>query len=202
MAAFAPVLKSRGEGPTMQYLFGALVATAALVGCAAQPTQRLTETPAPDANIGTKRWIANSVYICAGPPAPSEITTIGATPCVPTKSGVFTVEGTTKGKVVNGYIIKFDSGRTGWIEQLDLKLWTDDSAAHGKKLAEKAVCDKRGGVRVGMSREQIYASCWGKPRTINKTVGAYGVHEQLVYGDLSYLYLENGILRSIQTTEQ
>ena len=39
---------------------------------------------------------------------------------------------------------------------------------------------------------------WGKPENINKTSGNYGVHEQWVYGNHSYLYFENGILTTIQ----
>lgn len=41
-----------------------------------------------------------------------------------------------------------------------------------------------------MARESL-----GKPETINKTVGSWGVHEQWVYGD-TYLYFENNVLKS------
>jgi hypothetical protein len=38
---------------------------------------------------------------------------------------------------------------------------------------------------------------WGAPSDINRTVGSWGVHEQWIYGD-TYLYFENGILKSWQ----
>lgn len=154
-----------------------------------------------DKYIGTKRWISKQVYVCAGPPAPNEITVIGATPCVPTRSGAFTVESLAKGRVVSGYVVKFENGRTGWIKDLDLQFSTHDEAEQKRRLAEKADCNRRGGIRIGMTREQVYASCWGKPKHINKTITSGGVHEQFVYGS-SYVYLEDGIVRSIQTSER
>lgn len=70
-----------------------------------------------------------------------------------------------------------------------------------KQAAHKAECDRKGGIRVGMSREQVYASCWGKPERINKTTSAGGDREQLVYRGYNYVYLHNGVVTSIQTSE-
>ena len=40
---------------------------------------------------------------------------------------------------------------------------------------------------------------WGHPSGgINKTTGAWGIHEQWVYGMGQYLYFENGKLTTIQ----
>ena len=52
-------------------------------------------------------------------------------------------------------------------------------------------------VQIGMTKEMCEAA-WGKPESINKSSGAWGVHEQWVYGLSSYLYFENGKLTSIQ----
>jgi hypothetical protein len=54
------------------------------------------------------------------------------------------------------------------------------------------------GVSIGMIAEQVRKSSWGKPRSINETITAGGQHEQWVYSG-GYLYLENGVLTSIQT---
>ena len=48
-----------------------------------------------------------------------------------------------------------------------------------------------------MTAEQARMS-WGKPKEINKTITGNVKHEQWVYGSGSYLYFDNGILRSIQ----
>jgi len=54
-------------------------------------------------------------------------------------------------------------------------------------------------VFLGMTREQARMS-WGNPSDINRTITAYGVYEQWVYGTYShrYLYFEDGILTTIQ----
>lgn len=52
-------------------------------------------------------------------------------------------------------------------------------------------------VRLGMTKAMVIDS-WGQPKDINRTVGSWGVHEQWVYGDRTYLYFENGKLTSWQ----
>ncbi len=56
---------------------------------------------------------------------------------------------------------------------------------------------KMKGVQIGMSKEEVLASSWGKPQKVNTTTNVYGTREQWVY-DGGYLYLENGVLTSIQ----
>ncbi|MDT3429185.1 hypothetical protein J2Z22_004785 [Paenibacillus forsythiae] len=51
---------------------------------------------------------------------------------------------------------------------------------------------------IGMSAEKVLESTWGKPVDINKTTTKYGVHEQWVYYGGRYLYLEDGVVTSIQ----
>jgi hypothetical protein len=65
---------------------------------------------------------------------------------------------------------------------------------YGKPNAELILAGK---VKIGWSKE-ICQESWGKPETINKTTGSYGVHEQWVYGNSNYLYFENGKLTDIQ----
>lgn len=67
-----------------------------------------------------------------------------------------------------------------------------------KKEAEEKARKKREGVRLGMSKQDVLDSSWGKPDHINKTTTRYGTHEQWVYGGGNYLYFEDGILTSIQ----
>ncbi|PEL13797.1 hypothetical protein [Bacillus sp. AFS017336] len=52
--------------------------------------------------------------------------------------------------------------------------------------------------KIGMSKEEVINTSWGKPESINKTTNAYGTNEQWVYSDNRYLYFENGILTDIQ----
>lgn len=68
----------------------------------------------------------------------------------------------------------------------------DAAAAAAKKRKE--------GVSVGMSKEDVLGSSWGKPDKINSSHYAHGTHEQWVYRSRGqgYLYFENGVLTSIQ----
>lgn len=51
---------------------------------------------------------------------------------------------------------------------------------------------------IGMSDDQLKKSM-GRPHEVNRTVGAWGNHEQWVYGDWGpYVYVENGIVTSWQ----
>lgn len=68
---------------------------------------------------------------------------------------------------------------------------------------ELAIAGKR--VFIGMTEEEVLRS-WGKPNKINKSISARSVHEQWIYengkvGGSQYLYLENGVLRSMQSPE-
>ena len=52
-------------------------------------------------------------------------------------------------------------------------------------------------VSIGMTEEQVYLA-WGKPEKINATISEKAHREQWVYGR-QYLYVEDGVLRSMQT---
>ena len=70
---------------------------------------------------------------------------------------------------------------------------------HSTDRMKEAVAKKQ--LLVGMNKFEVLV-IKGRPRDINKTVGAWGVHEQWVYGygsyDRMYLYFENDILTSWQ----
>jgi len=73
------------------------------------------------------------------------------------------------------------------------------STPAGQTRKPSKVPKDNNGVSIGMTAEQIRKSSWGKPKSINETITAGGKHEQWVYGG-GYLYLENGVLTSIQTS--
>jgi hypothetical protein len=71
---------------------------------------------------------------------------------------------------------------------------TKNIKKYGKILYEKL---KQGYYWIGMTDKMALISL-GNPSDINKTVGAWGTHEQWVYDDGFYCYFENGILKSYQ----
>lgn len=52
--------------------------------------------------------------------------------------------------------------------------------------------------KVGMTKEEVLNSTWGKPNSINKTTTANGVHEQWVYSIKKYIYFDNDYVTAIQ----
>ena len=54
---------------------------------------------------------------------------------------------------------------------------------------------------IGMTASEVTTSTWGKPKKINKSTYSWGTREQWVYGDGRYIYLEDGIVTSISTSE-
>lgn len=51
---------------------------------------------------------------------------------------------------------------------------------------------------IGMTKSELEESSWGKPYDINRTTTAYGVREQWCYSGYRYVYLEDGVVVSIQ----
>lgn len=51
---------------------------------------------------------------------------------------------------------------------------------------------------IGMTASEVKASSWGSPNDINKTTTENGVHEQWVYGNGRYIYLDDGVVTAIQ----
>lgn len=92
------------------------------------------------------------------------------------------------------------------VEQIKTKLKKSRIESLKKKwpsLSEKeinAVYSKK--IYMGMSRDGLLAS-WGKPKSINSSVGSWGKHEQFVYPGKNeyeriYVYVENGYITSWQ----
>lgn len=54
---------------------------------------------------------------------------------------------------------------------------------------------------IGMRKEDIEKSSWGKPEKKNITNTKYGKHEQWVYSHNRYIYIDDGIVTAIQKVE-
>jgi hypothetical protein len=95
------------------------------------------------------------------------------------------------------YGVKLNDKEDGFFHEESWKYLRSEQA-HRAVLAEKAECDRRGGVKVGMTKAEVVATCWGKPKSINSTTTTRGTRQQWIYGR-SYLYFdENGLLTTIQ----
>ena len=94
----------------------------------------------------------------------------------------------------------FATGTAEELKDSTLDHW-DDLDPHYWKLI-KTVCsekDRAPGVKIGDTADfVIKKSSWGKPKEVHTTTTKYGSHEQWVYGDGNYLYLDNGVVTAIQ----
>jgi flagellar basal body rod protein FlgB len=67
-----------------------------------------------------------------------------------------------------------------------------------KELKVFASAQRKEGVSLGMTADEVKASSWGRPERVNRTTNSFGVREQWVYGGGGYLYFKDGVLRTIQ----
>ena len=51
---------------------------------------------------------------------------------------------------------------------------------------------------MGMTEDEVKRSTWGEPEKINKSTYSWGTSEQWCYSGYRYIYLDNGIVTSIQ----
>jgi hypothetical protein len=176
-----------------------------LTGCATAPApiQASIRAPdKPDPYVGTKRWVNSrqNVMMC---PRPGGISANGHSrdenKCRYLDPGTaLSFQEDVIYHFVHFYRVQLDSGEIGYVNPITPNMM-DTEGDRRRSAAAKADCDRRGGISVGMTREQVYSSCWGKPQGVNKTVTGNSVHEQFVYGS-NYVYLEDGVVRTIQTS--
>lgn len=171
----------------------------ALAGCVAAPAPAPMASQTPPEH----RWATGlDTRLC-----PDEETTKTALATCPRVREGYTIVGKSERRDLVAYQVRTDSGKTGWVEYIDYITGSESDADHARRIERaaaaktaKAECDRKGGVAVGMTRAQLYASCWGKPQRINRTLTGSADHEQLVYPGWNYVYLRDGIVTSIQTS--
>jgi len=74
-----------------------------------------------------------------------------------------------------------------------------ESASLADEAKAKALCDKLGNARIGMTGAQLRATCWGDPLSTKETKTAGGALEQWAFPLDSYVYLMNGVVTAITT---
>jgi hypothetical protein len=118
----------------------------------------------------------------------------------------YTILGFTQNKGDVFVNVRLDDGRTGFLWEL-----TPQNLASQEK-AQNA-CQNKQPARIGMTEDDVLKSQWGQPWSHNTTETAAGTREQSVYengphctadglpnpyGNLGYLYFDNGRLVAIQ----
>ena len=99
-----------------------------------------------------------------------------------------------------GYAVRFSDGRQGYISP-EAAIFAESENEHQARVDAQKECERRGWVRIGMTKEQVYASCLGEPQAINTTTTLGGTREQLIYRNGVYVYLDAGIVTAIQESQ-
>ena len=83
------------------------------------------------------------------------------------------------------------SGAKGWITESQKR-----DLLSADRVEATTSCSQS--PRIGMSEEEVLASCWGKPK-IRRRIGVEGLmRDQWIYGDGRYLYFDDGRLFAIE----
>lgn len=98
------------------------------------------------------------------------------------------------------YGVKLADGRTGYINGImKSHLLPYDPVAKRKSDAEE--CVKRGQPKIGMSRQEAEATCWGRPLRVERITTSTGVTERLSYGLGHRIEIVNGSVATILENE-
>lgn len=103
-------------------------------------------------------------------------------------------------QVANEYYDVDDPELQRMLKLADDKSSAETAAAAKRDAAAKQRETKRQGVLIGMTKEQVLASSWGRPQRVNTTGLPGSTREQWVYGNGQYLYFHDDILVSWQTS--
>jgi hypothetical protein len=161
--------------------------------------------PAPPGTAYETRWVSPSsplgINLC------DEAFMVSDTHCERVKSGKFISDGSEPKKFRLGstistfpsgrmYHATFSDGQTGFIDEIEFNYETTTR----DPASVAADCKRRGNPKIGMTTKEVTATCWGKPRQVNRTETSNVIFDQFIYGDGRYVYLENGVVRSVQMT--
>lgn len=102
-----------------------------------------------------------------------------------------------------------DANAAEWLirkKTLDADQGPIDAMQEKKRSATIAGCRRKGytegAVYVGMTQFELYTCGPGMPEKINSTISGKTSWLQLVYENFGYVYIRNGVVTTIQTTQQ
>lgn len=76
--------------------------------------------------------------------------------------------------------------------------WEAKYNVNKREIKQQEVDSQKVNPSIGMTAEEVKDSTWGEPKDINRTTTEYGTSEQWVYPNYKYIYLDDGIVTTIQ----
>ena len=179
-------------------LAGSALLFLAAVG-AAQPAQIIDEIRQRyEETVGRTMWVSTALAFCQTPGMSFDRCEILDSGTRITVERIPTDVQWDDGKAHPGdptyFLAKLKGDRIGFVNAAEFFLVATDIDPE----KAKAACRRRGQPSIGMTTQQLTASCWGKPISINRTQLEGATFDQYVYLDGRYAYLRNGIVTSIQ----
>ena len=144
-------------------------------------------------HLGKTYWVRTLLFLCDRPGLLYE----HQGNCQGVDKGKLTVDDFVQDRAGGHYRITMQDGRSGYVHDFEIDLAVTDK----DPAVVAAECKRRGDPRIGMTVGQVIATCWGKPENVNRTETGRHVHDQYVYNSGNrYLYFEDGVLTSMQTS--
>jgi hypothetical protein len=101
-------------------------------------------------------------------------------------------------RIVKNYAAAMPANLAPELERLEKRYDVESARERVQADAADRARRKKEGVVIGMSKDDVLASNWGKPKHVNTDISATSRREQWVY-DGGYLYFREDTLTSIQT---
>ena len=97
---------------------------------------------------------------------------------------------------VVGNILHFDRAGTSYEDADGNLVKVTDTLEKTNDISSEVAT--KGGPQIGMTREEALSTEWGKPKKINTSTYAWGTSEQWVFDNYKYVYVDDGIVTSVQ----
>lgn len=113
----------------------------------------------------------------------------------PTNSGVI-LNSSVMASMKNGLKNFFDISEDDWVAMYNDRDrdWVEIAKNESDKNRLLSSIDPQ----VGMNKEEVIKTKWGRPDKVNTTTTSFGVREQWVYANYRYVYLKDGKVTAVQ----
>jgi hypothetical protein len=177
-----------------------LCSVLAITACSSAPRierDRASENVLERTNVGKTLWVTGALRVCQNPltEGPS-CENLARDQKIIVKNVVIGAPPADKNAPIEKYYeISYGDQKSGFSLTSAMQAMTTNRDPQ----IVASECKKSGLPRVGMTTEQVVATCWGRPNKVDRTEVGGVISDKFVY-DTASVYLRNGVVTSVQTT--